>query len=223
MPALSLQARAERIEELINRLRSNKSVQARDINTVLSQKQRRAMEYAWNEQKELRKEEKPTDLLKYEKKLREALLWYGKADQSSAVRNPRSYRQNRTRSENFESKAVSAFEDALECLQDILDRDPSLRFWLDRDIDFSPEGQLSLDPDGMPRVITSRSRENKSSPKEAFGWKSKSEIKIEALESALNDLKNSMASTSEKVAKSKADADMATLLKAKLNGLKKND
>lgn len=222
MPALTPPARLERMRVLIARLKSGIAVQARDINTVLSKKQRREMAEAWEQQTQLRDEEKPADVLSYEKKLTEGLLLYGKADQSSASTTKRTNEFQRTKSEEFEHKAVSIFEDALECLQEMIDRDPSLQRWFDRPLDFSARSEINTDPTSMPRVVTSRSVENLGNVKAAFGWKSKMQIKAEALEQAMIDLETELASTSAKNAKSDAEADMVLRLKSKLKGLGKS-
>lgn len=219
MPALTPQARLKRMRALIARLKSGVAVQARDINTVLSAKQRKAMADAWTEQKQLRDEEKPADVLSYEKKLTEGLLLYGKADQSSTTTAQRTYKNRSTKSEEFENKAVSIFEDALECLQEMIDRDPSLQVWFDRNLDFSAGSNISADPGGMPRIVTSRSSENLGSVKNAFGLKSKMEIKTEALEQAAINLEKDLAPRSVKKAASDEKAEMALRLKRKLKAL----
>lgn len=222
MPALTPHSRLERIRVLIARLRSGTAVQARDIDSVLSKKQRHAMAEAWKQQIQLRKEKKPDDILEYEKKLSEALLLYGKADQSTASITKRTNKLQRTKSEAFESKAVSIFEDALECLEEMIERDPSLRRWFDRDPDFSAGSEINTDPTSMPRVVTSRSIENRGSVKIAFGLKSKTEIKTEALEQAAFDLEKELAPASLKKAKCDAEAEMGLRLKSKLKGLGKS-
>lgn len=221
MPALTPQARLERIKELIARLKSGVAVQARDINTVLSAKQRKAMSDAWTEQKQLRDEEKPADILEYEKKLSEGLLLYGKAEQGSAPTAQRTRKNQPTKSEEFESKAVSIFENALERLQEMIDRDPSLQIWFDRNLDFLAGSHISADPRGMPRIVTSRSIENLGSARNAFGLKTKQEIKIESLEQAALGLEKELASKSLKKAKSDEEEEMALHLKSKLKALGK--
>jgi len=84
MPTLTKAARAKRIRELIARLKRGEAVQARDVNNLLSLKQRQALAAAWKEQKELRGQEKPAEVTKYEKMLNAAVLLHGKLDRASA-------------------------------------------------------------------------------------------------------------------------------------------
>lgn len=221
----STQSRLERIKVLIKRLESGSDVQARDLEIVLSTKQRKAMTRAWQEQKELRSIKKPASVAKYEKLLHQAVLWHGKLDRFSSYK-PKSATvivDRAAKTAEIKNKCDRAFEDAFEHLQEIFAADPTVQIWFDRALDFSFETQLGIDPESMPRVITSRSPDNMGDVKATFGQKSKREIKLEALRAAMAELEFELLGDKEKVEKKKQDVEMAKQLKSKLAKLKAMD
>jgi hypothetical protein len=87
--------------------------------------------------------DKPSDLKRYEEKLREATFNYNRAegkDRHSTARQ-------------LYDKSESLCEDALEILQEILHCDSSLRVWFDTDISFEVGGDLSADIVSLPRFV----------------------------------------------------------------------
>jgi hypothetical protein len=62
----------------------------------------------------------------------------------------------------MQSKATQLYERAYEHLTELLEREPQLEQWLDRDFDSTPECAPGLDSDSAPRVITSRSVRNQA-------------------------------------------------------------
>ena len=68
--------RLQRLETIANKLRNGENVQNRQLQTWLSEDEYAQLEYEWKEQLELRSElkDKPSDLKRYEEKLREATL-----------------------------------------------------------------------------------------------------------------------------------------------------
>jgi len=111
-------------------------------------------EYA---QLELRSElkYKPSDLKRYEVKLKQATFNYNRAEGYSG-------KGNHATAKKFYNKSESLCEDALEILQELLHYDSSLRVWFDRDISFEVGGDLSADIVSLPRLVTSRSHEKLS-------------------------------------------------------------
>jgi len=95
----------------------------------LSEDEYEQLEYEWQAQLELREElkDKPSDLKRYEEKLREATFNYNRAEGYSSI-------GKHTTAKTFYNKSESLCEDALERLQEILHYDSSLRVWFDRDI-----------------------------------------------------------------------------------------
>ena len=115
------------------------------------------LEYVWQEQLELRCElkDKPSDLKRYEEKLREATLNYNRAEGYSS-------KGKHNTAKKFYNKSESLCEDALEIPQEILHYNSSLRVWFDRDISFDVGSDLSADIVSLPRLVTSRSNEKLS-------------------------------------------------------------
>ena len=190
MRAHTGKTRAARIRELAARLEKGEDVQARDLKIVLTAEQYDEYQRRWQEQLDHRNAKKPTDVSQYESLLQEALLAYAKFDRYSGKGSSRSNLiVNRSqRAEVLQNTADRLFKEALEFLIDSVSRDPSIAAWFDRRLDFRPDSDLSIDPVGMPRVITSRSADNLSSRKASFGLKSKRELKLEILREALEPL-----------------------------------
>ena len=187
MRTFNKESRVARLKELIRRLDSGVDVQARDIKTVIGAEHYKEYKRNWEEQIQLRTQEKPDEIKTYEAMLKQALLLNGKLEAYSGRKSVKSnVIVNRAeKKREIEGKTDAAFERAREYLEEILEQDPSLKIWFDRDIDLSIDGNVSLDPIGMPRVITSRSMERLSGAKEHFGLMSKREMKMDALKSRL--------------------------------------
>ena len=132
-------------------------MQNRQLKTWLSEEEYEQLEYEWQEQLELRNElkDKPSDLKRYEEKLKQATFNYNRAEGYSS-------KGKHSTAKKFFNKSESLCEDALEILQEILHYDISLRIWLDRDISFEVGGDLSADIVSLPRLVTSRSHEKLS-------------------------------------------------------------
>jgi len=132
--------RLNKLEGIAEKLKHGENVQNRQLQTWLSEEEYEQLEYEWQEQLELREElkDKPSDLKRYEKKLREATFNYNRAEGYSR-------KGNHSTAKKFYNKSESLCEDALEILQEILHYDSTLRVWFDRDISFEVGGDLSAD------------------------------------------------------------------------------
>jgi len=73
--------RLAKLEAIADKLRCGDNVQNRQLQTWLSEGEYEQLEYEWQEQLELRNElkNKPSDLKRYEEKLREATFNYNRA------------------------------------------------------------------------------------------------------------------------------------------------
>ena len=149
--------RLARLEAIANKLKRGENVQNRQLQTWLHGDEYAQIESEWQEQLELREElkDKPSDLKRYEEKLREATFNYNRAEGYSS-------KGKHTTAKKFYNRCESLCEDALEILQEILQSDSSLRVWFDRDISFEVGGDLSADIVSLPRLVTSRSHEKLS-------------------------------------------------------------
>ena len=80
--------RLSKLEAIVSKLRRGENVQNRQLQTWLSSDEYAQIEAEWQEQIELREElkDKPSDLKRYEKKLREATFNYNRAEGYSRKR-----------------------------------------------------------------------------------------------------------------------------------------
>jgi len=146
--------RLNKLDAIAGKLKRGENVQNRQLQTWLNEEEYEQLEYEWQEQLELRSElkDKPSELKRYEEKLRQATFNYNRAEGYSS-------KGKHTTAKKFYDKSESLCEDALEMLQEILHYDSSLRVWFDREISFELGGYLSADIVSLPRLITSRSHE----------------------------------------------------------------
>ena len=149
MTKQTAEIRAEKLKQILDKLENGGHVQNRKLQTWLTEEEFANIEYEWENQKELREElkDKPDEIIEYEERLKEALFAYNKY---ASYKNRNTINKAKNNSDNH-------FERLLEYLQEIIHADPSLSEWFDRPLDFSTSGNLSIDPIGIPRVITSRS------------------------------------------------------------------
>ena len=155
-------------------------MQNRQLQKWLSEEEDAQLEYEWKEQLELRSElkDKPSDLKRYEEKLREVTFNYNRAEWYSS-------KGKHNTAKTFYNKSESLCEDALEILQEILYSDSSLRVWFDRDISFEVGGDLSADIVSLPRLVTSRSHEKLSDDSRLT---SKQSVKLAVVERAMHNI-----------------------------------
>ena len=172
--------RLARLEAIADKLKRGENVQNRQLQTWLSEDEYAQLEYEWKEQLELRSElkDKPSELKRYEEKLREATFNYNRAEGYSN-------KGKHTTAKTFYNKSESLCEDALEILQEILHSDSALRVWFDRDISFDVGGDLSADIVSLPRLVTSRSHEKLSDDSRLT---SKQSVKLAVVEHAISSI-----------------------------------
>lgn len=173
--------RLRKLRGILDDLKRGKTVQNRKLQTWLGEDAYQAFKDHWSNMVEFRDDlnRKPSTIQEYEQLLRTAQLMYNRAERAGSLRQPAAkglYRQ-----------AEAAFGKALERLEEMLGQDPSLQQWLDRHCDFTAQGNLSLDPVGMPRSVTSRSLDNQSRGVSAQ-VASKRQCKIQSVETAIEKL-----------------------------------
>ena len=169
-----------KLEAIAAKLRCGENVQNRQLQTWLSEEEYEQLEYEWKEQLELRDElkDKPSELKRYEEKLKQATFNYNRAEGYSN-------KGKHSTAKNFYNKSESLCEDALEILQEILHYDSSVRVWFDRDISFEVGGELSADIVSLPRLVTSRSHEKLSDDSRIS---SKRSVKLAVVERAMHNI-----------------------------------
>ena len=192
-PRLELTAeeskRLANLEAVAEKLKREENVKNRQLQTWLSEDEYAQIEAEWQEQLELREElkDKPSDLKRYEGKLREAIFNYNRAEGYSS-------KGKHSTAKKFYNKSESLCEDALEILQEILHYDSTLRVWFDRDINFEVGGELSADIVSLPRLVTSRSHEKLSDDSRLT---SKQSVKLDVVERAMHTIGRDAAQASK--------------------------
>ena len=146
--------RLSKLEAIVSKLKRGENVQNRHLQTWLSENEYEQVDIEWQEQLELREElkDKPSELKRYEYKLKEAIMMRNRSDAYHR-------KGKKATAYKLDSKCESLCEDALEILKEIVAADASLQVWFDRDISFEVGGDLSADIVSLPRLVTSRSNE----------------------------------------------------------------
>ena len=172
--------RLNKLEGIADKLKRGENVQNRQLQTWLSEEEYEQLEYEWKEQLELRSElkDKPSDLKRYEEKLKQATFNYNRAEGYSS-------KGKHSTAKKFYNNSESLCEDAIEILQEILHFDSSLRIWFDRDVSFDVGGDLSADIVSLPRLVTSRSNEKLSDNSRLT---SKLNVKLSLVERAMHNI-----------------------------------
>ena len=172
------QKRLSKLEAIAGKLKRGENVQNRQLQSWLSEDEYAQIEAEWQEQLELRDElkDKPSDLKRYEEKLKQATFNYNRAEGYSS-------KGKHATAKTFYSQSESLCEDAIEILQEILHSDGRIRIWFDREINFEVGGELSADIASLPRLITSRSNERL---REDCRLTTKRNVKLSVVEQAMN-------------------------------------
>ena len=193
--------RVVKLEVIADKLKRGENVQNRQLQTWLSEDEYKQLEYEWQEQLELRSElkDKPSDLKRYEEKLKQATFNYNRAEGYSS-------KGKHSTAKKFYDKSESLCEDALEVLKEILHYDSSLRVWFDRDISFQVGSHLSADIVSLPRLVTSRSHEKLDSDSRITN---KQSVKLAVVERAIHNIGRDTAPASKPTA-SKLDKFLNT-------------
>jgi hypothetical protein len=146
--------RLNKLEAIADKLKRGENVQNRQLQTWLSEDEYIQIEAEWCTQKNFREElkDKPTELKRYEDKLKEAIMMRNRSD---------AYHRKGRKSAAYklDSKCESLCEDALEILQEMVAADASLQIWFDRNLDFEHGSLIDAVLGNLPRLVTSRSIE----------------------------------------------------------------
>ena len=172
--------RLAKLEGLVEKLRRRENVQNRQLQTWLSQDEYAQVDIEWQEQLEIREElkDKPSELKRYEDKLKEAIMMRNRSD---------AYHRKGKKSAAYklDSKCESLCEDALEILQEIIAADASLQIWFDRNLDFDLGSLIDASLGNLPRLVTSRSIEKLSDDSRLV---KKLDVKIGVVERAIDSI-----------------------------------
>ena len=169
--------RLSKLEVIAAKLKRGENVQNRQLQTWLSEDEYAQVDIEWQEQLELREElkDKPSELTRYENKLKEAIMMRNRSD---------AYHRKGKKSAAYklDSKCESLCEDALEILQEIVAADASLQIWFDRNLDFGHGSLIDASLGNLPRLVTSRSIEKLSDDSRLV---KKIDVKISVVECAI--------------------------------------
>jgi len=180
--------RRERLTELIQRLNDGKDLPSRDIKIILTDDEYEEFIKMWDSEKDKRIPVKPQSVKDYESLLKK---WH------AAEARVERYRKRKNIVTSIFKKMNTEVDTCLEKIQEYVQEhrnDSEFSVWLDRDINTSDLNEKFV-PDSPrnslntpARVVTSRSRDVQS--KGFFTTFTKREIKLMALERALDNLDN---------------------------------
>jgi hypothetical protein len=172
--------RDRKLDVITDKLKRVENVQNRPLQTWLSDDEYAQFEVECQKQLELCSElkDKPSDLRRYEEKLKQATFNYNRAEGYSS-------KGKHSTAKKFYDKTESLCEDALEILHEILHCNSSHRVWFDRDISFEVNGDLSANIVSLPRFVTSRSHEKLSDDSRLTG---KPSVKLAVVERAMQNI-----------------------------------
>jgi len=181
--------RLAKLGAIADKLKRGENVQNRQLQTWLSEDEYAQIEVEWLEQLEIRDElkEKPSDLKRYENKLKEAIMMRNRSD---------AYHRKGKKSAAYklDSKCESLCEDALEVLQEIVAADASLHIWFDRNLDFGHGSLIDASLGNLPRLVTSRSIEKLSDDSRLV---KKIDVKVSVVECAIYSIGRDTAASSK--------------------------
>jgi len=168
-----------KLVELKNKLLDGQHVQNRQLKTWLGDDAFDEMEDDWKSQQSIRDDlaSPPAEIIEYKKRLQKLTLTYSRADHYS-------HQKRSTAATKMFHKSEEEAVKLIEFLHEILQTNSGLQLWFDRSAD---EDDSGFTPESLPQVITSRSRFNQGGGL-AMAKQNKQEIKIAAIERAIEDI-----------------------------------
>ena len=169
-----------KLKGIAEKLKRGENVQNRRLTTWLTEEEYESLKSDWESQQQIREElqDKPSELQRYEDKLKEAIMMRNRSD---------AYHRKGKKSAAYklDSKCESLCEDALEILQEIVAADASLQIWFDRNLDFGHGSLIDASLGNLPRLVTSRSIEKLSDDSRLV---KKIDVKISVVERAIDNI-----------------------------------
>jgi hypothetical protein len=171
------QQKLDKLNGIFDTLKRGENVQNRQLQTWLSENEYEQVDIEWQGQLELREElkDKPSELKRYEDKLKEAIMMRNRPDAYHR-------KGKKAAAYKLDSKCESLSEDALEILQEIVAADANLQIWFDRNLDFAHGSLIDANLGNLPRLVTSRSIEKLSDYSRLV---KKIDVKISVVECAI--------------------------------------
>ena len=169
-----------KLKGIAENLKRGENVQNRQLQTWLSEDEYAQVDIEWQEQLEIREElkDKPSELKRYEDKLKEAIMMRNRSD---------AYHRKCKKSAAYklDSKCESLCEDALEILQEIVATDASLQIWFDKHLDCERGSLIDASLGNLCRLVKSRSVEKLSNDSRLV---KKINVKIGVVECAIDNI-----------------------------------
>ena len=177
----SQEKRINKLKQVLERLSREKIVQNRQLKTVLGAEGYARYCYDYREQEQLREilADKPKEITEYEQRLKTATFAYNKADSKSQ-------KGHRSAKKMF-GASDTLFERLSEYLTEKMAGNGALETWFDRPLATAAENSFGLDPDSFPKIITSRSLNNKGGG-HLVNKRTIREVKIDAVKAILEEL-----------------------------------
>ncbi len=171
-----------KLQKVLDRLSRREIVQNRQLKTVLGAEGYARYCYDYCEQEQLREMlgDKPKEIIEYERRLKAATFSYNKAD-SKSVKG-----QHKTAHKMF-NYTNGLFERLAEYLSENIAGHGTLETWFDRPLATGVEDSFGLDPDSFPKIITSRSLNNKGGGY-LVNKRTIREVKVDAVQRVLEEL-----------------------------------
>ncbi|KPN63024.1 hypothetical protein AKJ29_02420 [Aliiroseovarius crassostreae] len=178
----SEEKRVAKLKSVLEKLTGGKNVQNRQLRSLLGEEAYARFEDDWQQQIELREvlENKPKEVLKYEKLLKQATFTYVKAETASQQGRHKIARE-------LLDKSDAQFCRVAEYLAENVVGNPSLEGWFDRNVHFDASNTPHSCPDDFPCVVTSRGTRNRGGGLLRLR-RSKRQVKIDAIERELDKL-----------------------------------
>jgi hypothetical protein len=173
------QKRASKLQEMISDLENDVHVQNRKLQTWLSEEEFAKIDHYWQQEQDHRNiyKDKPEMVQEYEEIVAKADFYFNRSEHYSL-------NGNHAQAHKFARMAETKFERALERLEEIVSIDPGLQIWFDREVIQSPDNDLGIDTDSVPRVVTSRSVKCRG----GVSTQTIRDIKLRVVKDALRDL-----------------------------------
>lgn len=178
----SQEKRINKLKQVLERLSRGEIVQNRQLKTVLGTEGYARYFDDYCEQEQLREmlKDKPDEIIEYEQRLKAATFAYSKADNKSIKG------QHKSASKMF-NYTDGLFERLAEYLTEKIVGHHDLETWFDRPLATGAEDSFGLSPDSFPKIITSRSLNNKGGGY-LINKRTIREVKIDAVKAILEGL-----------------------------------
>lgn len=177
MPKLTRAERIQRLEKQLDTLRNGGTVSKRDMQALLDPTDRSLLDELWANEKQYKKSiiDGRSELATYNQLLKHAdAIWTQYERTISANKKA-----------DTEYAAQSAYERALEHLEELLERDSTIQLYLDRPVSFEVGSEIAPAAESVPRYKLSTSH---FAVRE--GFPNKRQIKIQVIEEALARMRN---------------------------------